>query len=168
MVAMVLHNTCCLIAVARWQEGRCTMFDNILICTDGSATALKAAKRAVALAKQSNACVLLLNVLPNAALAVTVPWQLEIGGTGSAPQLTAAQQANLEASLSMCKEAGLRFRCRHESGHAAEQILRVAEDEGADLIVMGSRGLNEWKALMLGSVSDHVVHHAPCSVLIVR
>jgi nucleotide-binding universal stress UspA family protein len=51
---------------------------------------------------------------------------------------------------------------------AAEEIVRTAEREGADLIVMGSRGLSLWKRLLLGSVSSAVVQHAPCSVEIVR
>ena len=68
----------------------------------------------------------------------------------------------------MCKDAGVRYRGRCEGGHAAEQIVRIACDEDVDLIVVGSRGLSEWKALLLGGVSDQVAHHAHCSVLIVR
>jgi hypothetical protein len=54
--------------------------------------------------------------------------------------------------------------------HKAAEIsgIHVAEEEEAGLVVMASRGLSEWKALLLGSVSDHVLHHAHCSVLIVR
>ena len=51
---------------------------------------------------------------------------------------------------------------------AAEEIVRTAEREGSDLIVMGSRGLSAWKRLVVGSVSSAVLQHAPCSVAIVR
>lgn len=51
---------------------------------------------------------------------------------------------------------------------AAEEIVRAAEREGSDLIVMGSRGLSTWKRLVMGSVSNAVLQHAPCSVAIVR
>lgn len=51
---------------------------------------------------------------------------------------------------------------------AAEEIVGAAEREGSDLIVMGSRGLSAWKRLLMGSVSQAVVQHAPCSVAIVR
>ena len=44
----------------------------------------------------------------------------------------------------------------------------LSAEEKADLIVLGSRGLSGIKAFLLGSVSDRVAHHAPCSVLIVR
>jgi nucleotide-binding universal stress UspA family protein len=47
-------------------------------------------------------------------------------------------------------------------------IVEEAERWGADLIVMGSRGLGAWNRLLLGSVSSAVVHHAKCSVEIVR
>ena len=53
-------------------------------------------------------------------------------------------------------------------GRPAELIVEAAKDWGADLIVVGSHGRGFWGRLTLGSVSDAVVHHAPCSVLIVR
>jgi nucleotide-binding universal stress UspA family protein len=53
-------------------------------------------------------------------------------------------------------------------GSAGEVIVDEAEKWGADLIVMGSRGLGAWSRLLLGSVSNAVVHHAKCSVEIVR
>ena len=51
---------------------------------------------------------------------------------------------------------------------AAQEIVSVAEREGTDLIVMGSRGMSAWKRLVIGSVSLAVLQHAPCSVEIVR
>ena len=53
-------------------------------------------------------------------------------------------------------------------GWAKQEIVRVAEQWGADLIVMGSHGYGAWERFLLGSVSTSVVHHAPCSVEIVR
>ncbi len=52
--------------------------------------------------------------------------------------------------------------------HRAQQIVRVAEEVEAGLIVMGSRGLGGVKRALMGSVSDSVVRHAHCPVLIVR
>ncbi|WP_029059120.1 universal stress protein [Stappia stellulata] len=54
------------------------------------------------------------------------------------------------------------------AGDCAESILDTARDIGADLIVMGSRGLGGLKGLLLGSVSSKVSQHATCSVLTVR
>ena len=53
-------------------------------------------------------------------------------------------------------------------GSPRQVIVDEAEDWHADLIVMGSRGLGAWNRLLLGSVSSGVVHHAGCSVEIVR
>ena len=52
------------------------------------------------------------------------------------------------------------------NGQPAEALLGVSED--ADLVVVGSRGRGGFKRLMLGSVSDQVVHHAVCPVLVVH
>ena len=54
------------------------------------------------------------------------------------------------------------------SGTPAQQIVEEAENSGADLIVCGSHGYGFWKRAWLGSVSGALVHHAPCSVLVVR
>lgn len=53
-------------------------------------------------------------------------------------------------------------------GSPESRIVEKAEEISADVIVVGSHGYNRWERLLLGSVSDSVVHHAPCSVLVVR
>jgi nucleotide-binding universal stress UspA family protein len=53
-------------------------------------------------------------------------------------------------------------------GDAADAILDVAEEQAADLIVVGHKGLTGATRFLLGSVPNKVSHHAPCSVLIVR
>lgn len=54
------------------------------------------------------------------------------------------------------------------SGSPREVIVDEAKAWGADLIVVGSHGYGFWDRMLLGSVSDAVIHHAPCSVLVVR
>ncbi|MEO8650030.1 MAG: universal stress protein [Acidobacteriota bacterium] len=53
-------------------------------------------------------------------------------------------------------------------GSPDSRIVETAEEMGADLVIVGSHGYSRWERLLLGSVSDSVVHHAPCSVLVVR
>jgi nucleotide-binding universal stress UspA family protein len=53
-------------------------------------------------------------------------------------------------------------------GRADVEIVELAEELGADIIVVGSRGLGGFRRVLIGSVSDSVVRHAPCPVLIVR
>ncbi|MEP6705648.1 MAG: universal stress protein, partial [Acidobacteriota bacterium] len=53
-------------------------------------------------------------------------------------------------------------------GSPDSRIVEIAEAMHSDIIVLGSHGYSRWERLLVGSVSDSVVHHAPCSVLIVR
>ncbi len=53
-------------------------------------------------------------------------------------------------------------------GSPDSRIVEAAEKINADLIIVGSHGYNRWERILLGSVSDSVIHNAPCSVLIVR
>jgi nucleotide-binding universal stress UspA family protein len=61
----------------------------------------------------------------------------------------------------------VKVRTRSETGDPAEMICEVAEEEGADLIVVGNRGVHGKKRWFLGSVPLAVATHAPCSVYIV-
>lgn len=70
--------------------------------------------------------------------------------------------------LKTSKDKSLEVSSEVIQGSPAQTIVEEAEQWGADLIVMGSRGLGAWGRLLLGSVSNSVVHHAKCSVEIIR
>jgi nucleotide-binding universal stress UspA family protein len=53
-------------------------------------------------------------------------------------------------------------------GNPSQNIIETAETFNADLIIVGSRGCGFWERAMIGSVSDSVIHHAHCSVLVVK
>ncbi|HEX6625674.1 MAG TPA: universal stress protein [Pyrinomonadaceae bacterium] len=76
--------------------------------------------------------------------------------------------ARAASKLSAEGGTGLRITTAAPVGPAKEVILSEAEEWGADLIVVGSHGRGFWKRLFLGSVSQAVAAHAPCSVEIVR
>ena len=78
------------------------------------------------------------------------------------------QQAALEEARTLLAESGIQARSATPVGDAAAEIVRVAEESGADLVVLGARGLNPVKRLVLGSVSTKVLHEAPCDVLVVK
>jgi universal stress protein A len=63
---------------------------------------------------------------------------------------------------------GTTVRTAVKSGRPADEIVSLASDERADLIVMGTHGRGDITRLLLGSVADAVVRHAPCPVLLVR
>jgi universal stress protein A len=62
---------------------------------------------------------------------------------------------------------GIRSRSVIATGDAADEIVRVANDEAADLIVIATHGLTGWRHLVFGSVAEKVIRHADCPVLVV-
>lgn len=76
--------------------------------------------------------------------------------------------ALLDNVVAVARQEGTACTLRQEEGHAAEQILCVADTIEADLVVMGHRGLGGFQSLLLGSVSTRVAHHAACPVLVMR
>jgi len=73
----------------------------------------------------------------------------------------------LDQYLAEAQEAGVAVESRQPTGSAGKQLCEVAREWGADLIVTGRRGRSGLSELVLGSVSNYVMHHAPCAVLVV-
>ena len=67
-----------------------------------------------------------------------------------------------------CKSDGVTITAETLFGSPESRIVETAEQSEIDLIIIGSHGYNAWERLLLGSISDSVVRHAPCSVLVVR
>jgi nucleotide-binding universal stress UspA family protein len=76
--------------------------------------------------------------------------------------------ATLAVVAELAAAAGVTAACHPRQGDPADAILDVAEENGADLIVVGNKGMTGAKRFLLGSVPNKVSHHAPCSVLIIR
>jgi nucleotide-binding universal stress UspA family protein len=74
----------------------------------------------------------------------------------------------LEAAAAALREAGVQVETHAREGDPADAILDVAEEERADLIIVGNKGMTGAKRFLLGSVPNKVSHHAPCSVMIIR
>ncbi|RUS35406.1 hypothetical protein BC938DRAFT_470556, partial [Jimgerdemannia flammicorona] len=72
------------------------------------------------------------------------------------------------AALIKAKGVGFNVEAIMLQGNVKEQIINYTESHGVDIIIIGSRGLSFFKRTLLGSVSDHVVHHSKASVLLVR
>ena len=64
--------------------------------------------------------------------------------------------------------AGVKYTLCREIGHPVDRITGFAAAEGCDLIVMGSRGMGDFKSLLLGSISTGVLHHSQLPVLIIK
>ena len=76
--------------------------------------------------------------------------------------------ATLADAAEDLEESGVNVETFAREGDPADAILDVAEETGADLIVVGNKGMTGAKRFLLGSVPNKVSHHAPCSVLIIR
>lgn len=74
----------------------------------------------------------------------------------------------LERAAEHASKQGVKADVRALEGHAAETLLTLAEDEGFDVIVVGSVGMSGAKRFMLGNVPHRISHHAPTDVLILR
>ncbi len=72
------------------------------------------------------------------------------------------------AAAGEAEKAGVEAESRPREGDPADALLDVAEEVGADLIVVGNKGMTGAKRFLLGSVPNKVSHHAPCGVYIVR
>lgn len=146
------------------------MYKTILLCTDGSEQAMKAARTAAQIAQQSQACILLLNVHSpiKEELACFMPWQLEGNQEDTRQKHHPEQETILKQTATILDEAKVSYTTLRECGHAASHIVQIAKEDEVDLIVLGDKGTNPLQALILGSVTENVVHNAPCSVLVVR
>jgi nucleotide-binding universal stress UspA family protein len=145
------------------------MFKTIVVGTDGSGTAQAALQQAIALARQTDAT---LHVVSAYAPVVSSPMLAAAGELGAAAMQTralederTATEARLAALQAELNSEGVKADIYPIAGNAAEAIVSVAETAGADLIIVGSRGMHR---RVLGSVPNTVAHHAPCHVMIIK
>jgi nucleotide-binding universal stress UspA family protein len=152
------------------RAGGKTMLDmrEILVATDGSPAANAALDEALVLALETGS-----------RIAVITVWRALQGDFGLAYPSTAvlsdildAERTHAETTLSVAigqaEEAGVAITTRLATGDPADTICAYAEEIGARLIAVGTRGHGTVASLLLGSVSQAVMRQAPCPVLVVR
>lgn len=91
--------------------------------------------------------------------------EYEKAGRENAERVLAEASAKLSAQLGGKKVA---IETEVLFGSPESRIVELADEMKPELVVVGSHGYSGWERLLLGSVSDAVVHHAPCSVMVVR
>ena len=163
----VVRHAHCPVMVVRWKP---VVFPaKILLATDGSEEAVLAAQSAADLAARTGSELHVAHVGKTLSHGGFVG--VEVGPLPAGPQELLDKEAKelLEAQLERMGEAGASVTEAHlMSGRADEEIIFLAEGVGADLVVVGSRGLGGIRRARLGSVSDSVVRHTHCPVLVVR
>lgn len=141
----------------------------VLVATDGSELSVHAARRAFELLGPG-AEVTVLAVISDSPGA-------DAGGFESSTATPAEENREWQNEVGEAQDAisdtlaevhGAKVTKRVESGDAGPMVVWVAEQIGADVIVVGSHGRSALKRMLIGSVSEHIVRHAPCTVLVVR
>ncbi len=142
------------------------MFSTIVVGTDGSDTAALAVGMATDLARQNGAELHLVNAYRPSSAGVAGG---NAAASGSDPVYRAVSKSASESMLAemAAQTEGLTVKVHSESGPPAEAIVRAAEQVGADLIVVGSKGMRGARRV-IGSVPNSVAHNAPCNVLIAK
>jgi len=143
----------------------------VLVATDGSRAAQKAVKYAADISARFGSDIVILSVYPHIELPLYPSKgfddeDLEVYKRG----IREAFERALKEAESLVSEGHpeLKYGTRIEEGRPSDIIVEVAEEEGADLIVVGSRGIGGIRGWILGSTSRSVLHSAKGPVLIVK
>jgi nucleotide-binding universal stress UspA family protein len=147
------------------------MFDVIVVGSDGSGSAAIAVRRAIEIAKLTGATLHIVNAYRSVTLG-SVAMAASVGAptfdTDEVNQAVAAQGAMVcEQVATSARRDGVKVETHAMPGDAADVLVAVANDVGADLLVVGNRGMTGARRFVLGSVPNKVSHHCPCSLLIV-
>lgn len=138
------------------------MFSKILVAIDGSESAKKAFTTSIYLASISKCKLDVIHVV-----------SCEFGGDSAASlelvnDLKIKANSMLEEYKKDALEKGIQPKFMLEIGDPANMIIEIVNSKDYDLVVLGTRGMNVFKELVLGSVSIKVMHHAKCPVMVVR
>jgi len=138
------------------------LFSKILVAIDGSESAKKAFTTSIYLASVSNCRIDVIHVV-----------SCEFGGDSAASlelveDLKIKANSMLEEYKKYALEKDIRPKFMLEIGDPANMIIEIVNSKDYDLVVLGTRGMNVFKELVLGSVSIKVMHHAKCPVMVVR
>ncbi|GAC1322740.1 MAG: universal stress protein [Thermoleophilaceae bacterium] len=145
------------------------MFTSIVVGTDGSETAGEAVRQATELAKVLGSTIHLVSAYEPVGGQRLREERQEIPDD---LQWMVNPREDVDSTLKdaadQIKEANIEVDTFARQGDPADAILDVAEEQDADLIIVGNRGMTGAKRFLLGSVPNKISHHAPCSVMIIR
>ena len=155
------------------------MFKKILVPLDGSEHSLRALEIAVQIAKKFEAKITLIHVYsvgirpvvmpePTTLTPIGIPVMAPTDVSKVAEATRKAGAAILADGEEKVKAEGIEVETLLKEGHSVQEIVKTAKEGSFDLIVIGARGISKIREIILGSVSDGVVHNAPCPVLVVK
>lgn len=154
------------------------MFEKILVPIDGSEHALKALEVATQIAKKFGGKITLIHAYSVTPGPIIMPEPTTLTPSGlpvMVPEVSkvidAARKAGnriLEDGEQKIKAEGVPVEKVLIEGHTVQEIVRTAKEGKFGLIVIGARGVSHIRELLLGSVTDGVIHHASSPVLVVK
>jgi len=141
----------------------------IVVGTYGSSTAKGAVAYAANIARETGATLHLVHAVPNATAGAAMA--AEAMAAGVVAQMAGEDRQRVRDLLDIERVEltgqGLKVESHAVDGPAADAIVKVAEAVDADMVVVGSKGMQGARRI-LGSVPNSVAHHAPCTVTIVK
>lgn len=155
------------------------LFEKILVPLDGSEHSLRALEIAIQIAKKFDGKITLIHVYSVTIRPVIMPEPTTL----TPPMIPAMTPAEVSKAVEATRKAGASILTDGEQkvkaeevqvettlreGHTVQEIIRTAKEGKFDLIVIGGRGISKIRELLLGSVTDGVIHHAPCPVLVIK
>lgn len=159
------HSPCDVLVVPRAAK---LEFRKILVATDGSKYSDAAAVEAVGIAKRCDSYLIAVSVVPSETESPFDIVHSEMQkGLISDRELQEAEK-NVKNVKKLAEENGVRVKGFIYSGRPYDAVLETAKDERADLIVVGSHGRTGIARLLMGSVTERVIGHAECAVLVVK
>jgi nucleotide-binding universal stress UspA family protein len=148
------------------------MFEKILVAIDGSTHSEKAAAAGIEMARLYGAAVTILYVIDiskeNAPLGELLSKPVEDPFAAMRATLKEQGEEAIKRIEEMAKTTGVQAERKIIEGHPADTIIRVAEKENMNLIVIGYIGATGLERFLLGSVADKVVRNSKVPVLVVR
>ncbi len=143
-----------------------TEFERIILPTDGSDVAKRAAQKALALAHATGLDGIAMHVIDIPGLPTLYGFPDELPYEQLHDLIRKQGRSYLDELEELGEQQGVNVFKRIVDGHPADEIIKAAHED--DLIVIGSKGRTGLDRLLMGSVAENVVRHAPCSVLLVR
>jgi nucleotide-binding universal stress UspA family protein len=139
---------------------------DVLIGYDGSDNAKLALRQAIEIAQSSNARLTVMSVVPDVAATVQGAWLAGANPQQLEQEMTDQVSATLEEAIAQVpEEVPVTKLLGH--GHAGPALISAIEEQGCDLVVVGTRGRGAMKSLFLGSVTEHLVSRSSVPIVVV-
>jgi nucleotide-binding universal stress UspA family protein len=145
-----------------------THFKKIILATDFSDTSNEASYYALQLAHAFKAELIALHVFDTSAWNLPAQYYQEPGFERVVEGIEETRQRGKDALKELTKSFDLEVETIFTEGDPGHEIVRVAKERNANLIILGTHGYTGWKRFSIGSVAESVIKHAHCAVFAIR